>query len=109
MHVTTPVEELTVPTAAIVLLQTPPLPLVNNVVVAPTQVVAAPLIVPAFGSGLTVTIAVAVPPVTEYDIVAVPAAPPVTIPVFEPTVAMLVLPLLHTPPVVASLRVVEAP
>jgi len=40
--------------------------------------------------------------------VSVPAAKPVTIPV-EPTEAMLVLPLLHTPPVVASANVVVLP
>lgn len=39
---------------------------------------------------------------------AVPAETPVTIPV-EPTVATDVLPLLHVPPLVASLRVVTSP
>ena len=38
-----------------------------------------------------------------------PTATPVTIPLEEPTVAIPVLPLLHVPPVVASLNVVVAP
>jgi hypothetical protein len=60
---------------------------------------------PASGNGFTVTFTIALtvpqPFVTEYDIGAVPEDTPVTTPV-EPTVAANILPLLHTPPVVAS-------
>ena len=53
--VTTPVPELTVATAVLLLLQVPPLlPLLVNVVVEPTQTVVAPLIVPAFAAAFTV-------------------------------------------------------
>ena len=81
--VTTPVPEFTVATAVLLLLQLPPLvPLLVNVVVDPTQTVAAPLTVPAFGSGFTVSALVAVvehpPLVTVYLTVTVPAVKPVT-------------------------------
>jgi hypothetical protein len=61
--VTTPVEGFTVAAAVFVLLQVPPLILLTNVVVEPVQANVVPPIVPAFGSGLTVTayVAVAVP------------------------------------------------
>ena len=42
-------------------------------------------------------------------IVAVPAKTPVTKPLPEPTVATVVVPLLHVPPVVASLKLVVKP
>lgn len=41
--------------------------------------------------------------------VTVPAATPVTTPVDEPIVAIVVLPLVHTPPGTALLNVVTAP
>src|SRR5450432_2128210 len=54
LPVTTPVE-LTVATAVLLLLQVPTLVLLlENVVVARTQTVEAPLTIPAFGSGFTV-------------------------------------------------------
>jgi hypothetical protein len=46
--------------------------------------------------------------VTVYDIIALPLETPVTEPV-ELTVAIAVLALLQTPPVVASVSVIEAP
>ena len=53
--VTTPVDEFTVATAVLLLLQDPPLvPLLVNVVVDPIQTVAAPLTVPAFAAAFTV-------------------------------------------------------
>ena len=54
----------------------------------------------------TVTVLVAVHPVaTVYIIVAVPGSAPKTIPLVEPTVAMMVLLLVHVPPAVVSLNV----
>ena len=64
----------------------------------------------ADGVGLTVSIVVAAQPVAlvMYEIIAVPAAPPVTVPV-APTIAILVALLLHVPPVVASANVMVDP
>ena len=62
--VTTPVSGSTVAAAVLLLLQVPPeVPLLVNVVDAPTQIEDEPLTVPAFGVGLTVIdfVAVAVP------------------------------------------------
>jgi hypothetical protein len=72
---------------------------------------AVPVIAPATGNGLTVTIWVAavVPQVfvTEYNIVAVPVDTPPTVPPIA--VAMPVLALLHTPPVAPSVNEVVDP
>jgi hypothetical protein len=85
----------------------------DRVVVLPVQTFVAPVILPASGSGFTVTTLVATPVhpplVTEYEIVAVPAATPVTIPVALPTVAFAVLDDDHIPPLVALLRVLVLP
>jgi hypothetical protein len=55
LPVTTPVFEITVATAVLLLLQVPTLVLLLvNVVVASAQTVDAPLTIPAFGSGFTV-------------------------------------------------------
>lgn len=62
--VTTPVTELTVAAAVLLLLQLPPpLPVLVNAVVEPTQMDAAPLTTPEFGRLLIVTFleAVAIP------------------------------------------------
>lgn len=59
--VTTPVVAFTVAAAVLVLLQVPPpVPSLDKVVVEPVHRKVVPLIVPAFGSGLTVIAAVAV-------------------------------------------------
>lgn len=42
-------------------------------------------------------------------ILAVPGATPVTIPDADPTVAIAVLPLVHVPPTIASVRLVVVP
>ncbi len=108
--VTTPVA-LTVATPVDTELHTPPaLPVGSlNVIVAVGQTIREPLIAPAFGTGFTVTTAVAaaVPQLltTVYDMVDVPGAIPVTTPVAL-TVATPVLTLLHTPPIVPSVRLV---
>ena len=61
MAVTSPVDELTVATAALELVHCPPaLPVVVRLVVLPGQRVCVPLIVPADGAALTVTVLVAV-------------------------------------------------
>jgi hypothetical protein len=69
--------------------------------------------VPAIAVGLTVITFVAVPVspqalVMEYIIESVPAETPVAIPVVE-IVATELLVLLHAPPVVASVNVIDAP
>jgi hypothetical protein len=103
------------------LVQEPPPTVLDKDVVPLTQIVAVPDIVPAFGSGLTVTFCVATtapqPFVTVYDIVVVPALKPVTTPVEEFTVPTVAVVLLHTPPpvplasrsVVASTHTVAVP
>ena len=93
-------------------LHAPPLAASVKVTVAPAHNDAVPFIVPAFGSGLTVTtlVAFAAPQllVTVYDIVAVPAAAPVTTPPLKPRDAMADDEL-HAPPLVASVNVTVAP
>ena len=102
MAVTTPVVELTVAAAGLLLLQVPPLlPVLVNVVDRPAHTVAAPFTEPAFATALTVTVAeveeVAQAEVTVYVIVAVPVPVPKTTP-FASTIAMEALLVLHTPP-----------
>jgi hypothetical protein len=84
-------------------------PVAVSVTVAPEQLVA--LLTVGVGRELTVTVVVTVVGhpelVTVYDIVAVPAATPVTMP--PETVATEVLDELHTPPVVTSDSVVVLP
>ena len=98
-----PVLLLTVATNVLLLLQVPPvLPLLVKPIVDPMQTVDAPLILPAFTEGFTVMVIeddVALQPATEYMIVVVPAATPVTIPVLLLTVATALLLLLQVPPV----------
>src|SRR4029453_4143993 len=93
-------------------LQEPPPTELLNVMVLPVQTVDVPVIVPAFGSGLTVTICVstAVPQLfaTVYDISAVPVATPVTTPPAL-TVAMPDAPVLQVPPPTELLNVVVLP
>ena len=102
------------PTVAIpvdTLLQTPPAVASVSVAVVPGHITGNPIIVPAAGSGLTVTttVAAAVPQLllTVYEIVAVPAVTPVTTPEV-PIVATPVGILLHAPPPAASVSAVVA-
>ena len=60
------------------------------------------------GRGFIVILFVALQPPTVYEIVAVPAVTPVTMPEEEPTVALVLL-LLQVPPAVASVSVIVAP
>ena len=101
--VTTPVDAFTVATAVLLLLHVPPLiPVLVNGVDKPVQTDAAPLKVPAFATGFTVTAWVAVdvpqPFETVYFMVAMPEAMPETRPVTASTVATDVLLLDHVPP-----------
>src|ERR1019366_2139790 len=102
--VTTPVID-TDATALLLLLQLPPLrPLLLNVAIELIQTVEAPLTIPAFGSGFTVIILVALGEpqlfVTMYVIVAFPADTPVTTPVTAFTVATDGVTLPQVPPLV---------
>src|SRR4051812_14489991 len=80
---------------------------------APAQKLLPPGAVTVFtpGKGFTVTVAIAVQPPTGivYVMSAVPADTPPITPDIELAVATAVLPLLHAPPVVASLSVVVCP
>jgi len=58
--VTKPVEAFTDATPVLLDVQEPALPLLVNVVVAPTQMVCVPLRVPTLGAAVTVTVRVAV-------------------------------------------------
>ncbi len=90
------------------LVHVPPVGVLDKLVVLPTQTVELPVM--ADGSGFTVIIVVVIQVVgSEYVIIAVPEATPVTTPVPETTVAILVLPLIHIPPAEPLLRVVVPP
>jgi hypothetical protein len=104
---TTPVPATTVATDVLPLLQVPPLVILVRVVVEPEHIDADPRI--ADGDAFTVTVILALPPGSVYEIIAVPAVKPETIPVPDPTVATVLLLLLHTPPVVASASVADDP
>ena len=54
--VTTPVDELTVAAVVLLLLQVPPLILLERVVVEPVQTKVVPLMVPALGTGIPVMV-----------------------------------------------------
>jgi hypothetical protein len=76
----------------------------------PTHTDGVPVIVPATGNGLTVTFVVAKQPVAVvYLIVAAPAVMPVRNPVLALIVAVVLLLLLHVPPVVALASVAVSP
>jgi hypothetical protein len=100
--------EPTVATVVLLLVhKPPPVPLLSVVVTPLLHTVKVPVITP--GNGLTVTTVVALQPVPKlYDIVALPATAPVTMPV-EPIAAMAELLLLHVPPEGVPLKVVVAP
>ena len=114
MPAVTPVTTPEVPTVATpgeTELHTPPAAASVSEVVPEGHMPKVPVILPALGGMLTVTTAVAaaVPQllVTVYDIVVVPGATPVTIPV-APTVATAGVTALHTPPPAALVNAVVA-
>jgi hypothetical protein len=93
-----------VPTASVPDDHVPPVVVVANVVVAPAHTCNVPVM--AAGAAETVTVLVEKQPVgSVYEIVDVPLAAPVTIPVafMVPTAGLL---LLHVPPVVTQARVI---
>lgn len=105
----TPVTTPEVPTVAIAelpLTQDPPVGEDANAVVDPTHTDIVPVITD--GAANTESEAVRTHPEAVYEIVAVPAAIPVTIPV-EPTTAVPVALLAHVPPPVAEDNVIVAP
>ena len=102
--VTTPVPPTAVATVVPPLVQVPPVVPSVNVIVEPTQNDEDAGMVD--GAALTVIIVVAVQPVpNEYVISDVPDNRPVTTPV-PAIVATVVVPLVHVPPVVPSVRVI---
>ena len=110
--VTTPNGD-TVAIAFAELLQTPPEAVSDNEITAPAQTLSTPAIDPASGCGLTTTLTVAVADpqlndVTVYDMVALPAIKPVTMPV-PLTVAMPGAELTQAPPAAVSDNVMAAP
>ena len=111
----TPLTVPSVPTVAIApleVLQVPPAAASVSAVVEPAHTVAVPVIAPAVGNGLTVTVAVAAavpqPLVTVYDIVVVPPERPLTTPDVL-TVPTAVFVELHTPPVIPSAKLIVDP
>ena len=106
--VTTPVPPITVATDEVLLVQVPPALVLPRVVVKPAHTFMVPVM--AAGNGLTVTAIVIWQPVVGniYDIVAVPADIPVTIPLVKPITAAVVLLLVHVPPP-ASVNAVVRP
>jgi hypothetical protein len=94
----------------LLLLQEPPVVVWLSVIVSLTQTIGVPVIVPADGAVLTVTVAKALqPPLTSHVIIAVPAAIPFKTPVLLPMVATERLPLLQLPPLVAVANVTDVP
>ena len=98
--VTTPVAEPTVAMPVLLLLHVPPAVVLARVVDEPRQVDGEPVIA---ANGATETTVVALQPFVLYVIVALPEATPVTTPVEVPTVAIVLLLLLHVPPAIAQL------
>jgi hypothetical protein len=112
--VTTPVEALIVAVAVLAVDHTPPVVVLESVVVAPSHTDVVPVIAATTGKLLIVTVVVTalVHPfefVYVYVIVAVPAVTPVTFPVIELTVATAALDVVHTPPDVVLVKIVLDP
>lgn len=106
--VTIPVDDPTVAIPGALLVHVPPVTPSLSVVARPMHTCVTPVI--AVGTVFTVTVAVALQPAAiVYVIPAVPAVMPLTTPVVDPTLAMVVAPLVHVPPVVMLLSVVVCP
>jgi hypothetical protein len=104
---------LMIATVVVVEPQTPPLVASLKGVVLPIQTEVVPVMAATVGKALTVTVVDTeslqpLPFVTTYFMVVVPALTGVTIPLLF-IVATLVVVELHTPPLVASLKVVVLP
>ena len=100
---------VTVARAVLLLLHTPPLVALVNVIVAAGQTFDNPVIIPANGSGfITIVFEEEALPhklVTVYIMVSIPAIRPVTTP---PETVALLLDALHTPPELLFVRVILA-
>lgn len=105
--VTTPVDEPTLAIVGQAQDHEPPGTEFASVMVVPIHTVDRPVM--AAGVVVTVTVVSARQPSTVYDIVAVPGLAPVTTPEDVPTVAIVGLLLVQTPPVVALAKVVVKP
>ncbi len=101
--------ELVIVALPVFVLHTPPDIALVYVAKLPWQRMEGPMMTPAVVAELTVATTIASQPPTVYVIATVPVATPVNIPVAEPIVAMAGLPLVHMPPAVASVSVIEAP
>ena len=99
-----------IPAAGELLLHIPPVALLPKEVMAPAHTTGLPVIVPAWGNGFTVTImvSVAVPQllVVLYEMMALPALTPVTVP---PAIVAFGEPELHMPAAARLANVVIAP
>jgi hypothetical protein len=85
----------------------PPVVIIPSVVGEPAHTVITPVI--AAGLAFTVIALMTIhPEPSEYVIVTLPAATPVTTPVEEPTIALVTALLVHTPPPMESVNVVES-
>ena len=113
--VTTPVAAFTVAMLVSEELHAPPVTVDENVVVRPTHTFWVPLNVPALGAAVTTALRVdgtleqPPVPVIVYVIIAVPEPTPVTNPVDEFTVAILVSDVLQTPPDISAVNEVVKP
>ena len=105
---TAPVDEFTVATEVVPLVQVPPLTALNNVPLPPGQRDVAPVIVPGTAVIVIVLLA-AMPQPVENEIVAEPPAIPVMTPVAALTEATEVLDELHVPAPALFVQVVEVP
>ena len=97
-----------VATAVLLLLHVPPGVASVSGVVDPTHTLAVPVMAGGPEVTFTVTVDIQVPP-KEYVITEVPSAMPFTMPVVSPTVAFVVLLLVHVPPPMPSVSEVVAP
>ena len=110
---TAPVEALMVATLVSLEDQAPASPLEESVVEPLAQIAVVPEMVPAFGTAVTVTVAVvetfAQPPVpvTVYVITEVPADTPATVPVEASIVATAGVAEVQVPPVTEDVKVEE--
>lgn len=98
---------MTIATVVLLLLHVPPGVASVMAILAPAHTAVGPVI--GAGGGFTVTVVVITQPgmARVYVIVAVPVLIPVITPVERSISAILVLLLVHVPPVMASLRVIE--
>jgi len=88
--------------------QVPPHGVQNNTEVLPTHIAIVPVITPGDAT-MTITVDAEHPVGSVYVITTVPGKIVVTIPLEDPTVAMVTLLLVHTPPVGVPVKVTVLP